>query len=150
MTKAVFPGSFDPVTNGHLDIIKRAAALFDEVIVAVVDNAEKKNMFTLEERLGFVNEAIAGLENVSAESFKGLVIDFVKEKGADVIVRGVRGVSDFDYEYELSDIYYTTGGAESVFLPSRGENAHVSSSMVRELIRYGRDPSEFIPFKLKG
>ena len=149
MIHAVFPGSFDPVTNGHLDIIERAARLFDRVTVAVVNNAEKTGMFTLEERVSFVKEATAGIPNVSVESFDGLIIDFVKKKNADVIVRGVRGVRDFDYEYELADIYDKTGGVETVMLPSRGENARVSSSMVRELIKYGRDPSEFIPFELK-
>ena len=149
MKRAVFPGSFDPVTNGHMDLIVRAARLFDEVVVAVVSNAEKKCMFTLDERVGFIKQAAAGLPNVTVESFDGLLIDFVKEKNADVIVRGVRGVRDFDYEYELADIYAATGGAETVMLPSRGRNAHVSSSMVRELIRYGRDPSDYIPFKLK-
>ena len=149
MIHAVFPGSFDPVTNGHLDIIERAARLFDRVTVAVVNNAEKTGMFTLEERVSFVKEATAGIPNVSVESFDGLIIDFVKKKNADVIVRGVRGVRDFDYEYELADIYDKTGGIETVMLPSRGENARVSSSMVRELIKYGRDPSEFIPFELK-
>ena len=150
MIKAVFPGSFDPVTNGHLDIIKRAAKLFDRVTVVVFDNADKNEMFTVGQRIGFIREAIAGLDNVDVESFGGLMIDYVAQNDIDVVVRGVRGVRDFDYEYELSGIYYATGNAESVLLPSRGENAHISSSMVRELIRYGKDPSAFIPFRWSG
>lgn len=149
MKRAVFPGSFDPVTNGHMDLIARAADLFDELIVAVVNNADKKCMFTIDERVEFIKRATKGSKNVTVESFDGLLIDYVKEKKADVIVRGVRCVRDFDYEYELADIYFTTGGAETVMLPSRGKNAHVSSSMVRELIKYRKDASEFIPFELK-
>ena len=147
MTRAVFPGSFDPITNGHVDIIARASALFDEVTVAVFDNAEKNGMFSIEKRLDFIRQATRGFPNVRVDAFDGLLIDYVRDNGFSVIVRGVRNSGDFDYEYQLADIYAMTGGAETVFFPSRGKNANVSSSMVRELIRYGRDPSPFVPFE---
>lgn len=147
MIRAVIPGSYDPITTGHTDLIERAAALFDEVIVAVFDHPEKKSFFTLDERMAFIREACAPYANVRTDSFNGLLIEYVRDNEIDVIVRGVRNVRDFDYEYELAQIYSKTGGAEMVLLPSRGENAHVSSSMVRELIKYDRDPSQFLPFK---
>lgn len=149
MKRAVIPGSYDPITKGHTDLIERAASLFDEVVVAIFDHPDKKSLFSLEERIAFIEEACREYGNVKTDSFCGLLIDYVKEKDIDVIVRGVRNVRDFDYEYELSQIYAKTGGSETVLLPSRGENAHVSSSMVRELIKYDRDPSQFLPFEWK-
>ena len=150
MKRAVIPGSYDPITNGHVDLIMRAASLFDEVIVAIFDHPDKKSFFSLEEHIGFIDEACRKYGNVKTDSFGGLLIDYVKEKDIDVIARGVRNVRDFDYEYELAQIYAKTGNAEMLLLPSRGENAHVSSSMVRELIKYDRDPSDFIPFEWKN
>lgn len=147
MKKACFAGSFDPITNGHVDIIARAAALFDEVVVTISDNAEKKYMFTLDERIDFIEQAIKPFANVRVDVLNGLLIDYVERNGIDAIVRGVRGVSDFDYEYSLAQIYAETGGAETVMFPSRGKNAHISSSMVRELFKYGKDPAPYIPFK---
>ena len=147
MKRAVFPGSFDPVTNGHMDVIKRAAALFDEVVVAVFDNPEKTSFFTLGERADFIRRATAGIPNVKVDCFDGLLIEYARNNGADVVVRGVRNVRDFDYEYELAGIYYLTGGIETVFIPARGENSRISSSMVRELIKHGKDPSDFVPFE---
>lgn len=147
MSKAVFPGSFDPITKGHFDIIKRASGLFDSVIIAVVDNPDKHNMFSMEQRFKFVKESCRDIDNVSVEAFDGLLIDFALEHDADVVLRGVRCARDFDYEYELAQIYYMTGkGLESIFLPSVGKYSHVSSSMVRELLRHGKDASEFLPF----
>lgn len=149
MIRAVIPGSYDPITNGHTDLIERASALFDEVIVAVFDHPDKKSFFSIEERVNFIREACESYVNVKIDSFRGLLIEYVSENDIDVIVRGVRNVRDFDYEYELAQIYAKTGNAEMVLLPSRGDNAHISSSMVRELIKYDRNPSEFIPFKWK-
>ena len=146
MKTALFPGSFDPVTNGHVDIIKRAADIFDEVTVAVCNNPDKASLFALEKRLSLIEEACADMPNVKVDSFTGLLIDYCREHGIGIVVRGVRDMRDFDYEMELSDIYYMTGELESVFLPSRGKYAHVSSSMVRELIRGGRSIAEFVPF----
>ncbi len=149
MKKAVIPGSYDPITKGHVDMIERAAALFDEVVVAVVDNPDKRTMFTLEEREAFAREACERFPNVTVKAFAGLLIDFSRENGVTAVVRGVRNARDFDYEYGLSQIYRMTGELETLFLPSSGPNAHVSSTMVRELLKNGKDPKDFIPFTLK-
>ena len=146
MRTAIFPGSFDPVTNGHIDIIRRASVLFDELTVGVCNNPEKASLFTLEKRLELLRASCNGIPNVKVEAFTGLLIDFCSEHGIGTVVRGVRGVRDYDYETELAGIYYMTGSLESVFLPSRGENALLSSSMVRELLRGGHDISHFVPF----
>ncbi len=150
MKKAVIPGTYDPITNGHMNLIQRASAMFDEVIVAVVYNAAKNNMFTLEERKSFAVRACEKYPNVRVEAFEGLLVDFVKKENIDVVVRGVRNARDFDYEYELAQIYFMTGdGLETVFLPSNGANAHVSSTMVRELIKHNKPCDEFIPFVME-
>ncbi len=150
MKKAVIPGTYDPITNGHMNLIHRAAEMFDEVIVAVVYNAAKNNMFTLEERKSFAVQACEKYSNVRVEAFEGLLVDFVRKENVDVVVRGVRNARDFDYEYELAQIYFMTGdGLETVFLPSNGANAHVSSTMVRELIKHNKPCEEFIPFTME-
>ena len=150
MKKAVIPGTYDPITNGHMNLIHRAADMFDEVIVAVVYNAAKNNMFSLTERKAFAEEACRQYSNVRVEAFEGLLVDFVKKEKVDVVVRGVRNARDFDYEYELAQIYFMTGdGLETVFLPSNGANAHVSSTMVRELIKHNKPCDEFIPFTME-
>lgn len=149
MKKAVIPGTYDPITNGHMNLIGRASAMFDEVIVAVVYNPSKNNMFSLEEREAFAEEACRAFPNVSVKAYDGLLVDFVKKENIDVVIRGVRNARDFDYEYELSQIYFMTGdGLETVFLPSNGANAHVSSTMVRELIKHNKPCDEFIPFTM--
>lgn len=150
MKRAVIPGTYDPITNGHMNLIKRASAMFDEVIVAVVYNPSKNNMFTLEQREAFAEQACKDFPNVIVKAYDGLLVDFVKQENIDVVIRGVRNARDFDYEYELSQIYFMTGdGLETVFLPSNGANAHVSSTMVRELIKHGKSYSEFIPFTME-
>ena len=133
-----------------MNLIHRAAEMFDEVIVAVVYNAAKNNMFTLEERKSFAVQACEKYSNVRVEAFEGLLVDFVKKENVDVVVRGGRNARDFDYEYELAQIYFMTGdGLETVFLPSNGANAHVSSTMVRELIKHNKPCEEFIPFTME-
>ena len=149
MKRVLVPGSFDPITTGHLDVIRRAAALFDEVVVAVFDNPDKTYMFAKDERVRFVREAVSGIGNVTVETFDGLLIDHAHKRGIDAVVRGIRDARDLDYERELSGIYAETGDLETVLLPARAEYACVSSSMVRELIRYGADPSKYLPFELK-
>ena len=150
MKKAVIPGTYDPITNGHMNLIQRASDMFDEVIVAVVYNPSKNNMFSLEDRKRFAAEACKDYPNVRVEAYEGLLIDFVKMENIDVVVRGVRNARDFDYEYELAQIYFMTGdGLETVFLPSNGANAHVSSTMVRELIKHNKPCEEFIPFTME-
>ena len=145
MKNAVFPGSFDPITSGHMEIIKRGSRLFETLTVAVCNNPEKKSLFSLKDRLEMIKNACRDMKNVRVASFEGLLIDFAEENGIDTVLRGLRNARDFDYEKELADIYYDTGRLESVFLPSRGEYSHISSGMVRELIRGNKDISKYIP-----
>ena len=147
MTRAVYPGSFDPVTLGHMDIIRRAAACFDRVCVCVSPNAEKKSqMFTPEQKLLLVRTAVAELPNVEAELWPGLLADFAVDHHATAIVRGVRNTSDFDGEYQLAlinrGIYPQL---ETLLLPASAEYQHFSSSMVREMIRYHQPLERYLP-----
>ena len=147
MRIAVCSGSFDPITLGHLDIIRRAAACFDKVYVCVSPNASKKNqMFTPEEKLELVKTAVADLDNVEAELYQGLLADYAVERGANVIVRGVRNATDFDVEYQLAQI--NSGihpGLETMILPASPQYQHFSSSMAREMIRYGQPLEKYLP-----
>ena len=147
MRIAVCSGSFDPVTLGHLDIIRRAAACFDKVYVCVSPNASKKNqMFTPEEKLELVKTAVADLDNVEAELYQGLLADYAVERGANVIVRGVRNATDFDVEYQLAQINSSIHpGLESMMLPASPQYQHFSSSMAREMIRYGQPLEKYLP-----
>ena len=147
MKTAIYPGSFDPVTLGHLDIIRRAAACFDKVYVCVSPNASKKNqMFTPEEKLELVKTAVADLDNVEAELYQGLLADYAVERGANVIVRGVRNATDFDVEYQLAQINSSIHpGLESMMLPASPQYQHFSSSMAREMIRYGQPLEKYLP-----
>lgn len=147
MKTAVCSGSFDPITLGHLDIIRRSAACFDKVYVCVSPNAEKKNqMFTPVEKLLLVRTAVAELPNVEAELFSGLLADYAVRRGAAAIVRGVRNTSDFDVEYQLAlinqDIHH---GLETMLLPASAAYQHFSSSMAREMIRYGQPLEKYLP-----
>ena len=147
MKTAIYPGSFDPITLGHLDIIRRAAACFDKVYVCVSPNASKNNqMFTPEEKLDMVKVAVGDLDNVEAELFQGLLADYAVERGANVIVRGVRNATDFDVEYQLAQI--NSGihpGLESMMLPASPQYQHFSSSMAREMIRYHQPLEKYLP-----
>lgn len=147
MKVAVCSGTFDPITLGHLDIIRRAAACFDKVYVCVSPNASKKNqMFTPEEKLELVKTAVADLHNVEAELYQGLLADYAVERGANVIVRGVRNATDFDVEYQLAQI--NSGihpGLETMILPASPQYQHFSSSMAREMIRYGQPLEKYLP-----
>ena len=147
MRIAVCSGSFDPITLGHLDIIRRAAACFDKVYVCVSPNASKKNqMFTPEEKLELVKTAVADLDNVEAELYQGLLADYAVERGANVIVRGVRNATDFDVEYQLAQINSSIHpGLESMMLPASPQYQHFSSSMAREMIRYGQPLEKYLP-----
>lgn len=144
--RAVYPGSFDPITNGHIDIIHRASQLFDEVIVAVLNNSQKTYLFSLEEREALVKEVIGQYENVSVDHFSGLLVDFSKQAGVDVIVRGLRAVSDFEYEMQISLLNrQLLPELETVFFVSTGEYGYLSSSLVREVALHGGDLQSFVP-----
>ncbi len=146
MKIAVCPGSFDPVTNGHLDIIRRAAALFDKVIVVVMTNNAKHPVFSKEERVELINRCTADLPNVEAEAFEGLLADYVKEKKAVAIVKGLRAMSDFEYEFQMAltnrKLYPQ---AETVFLTTTAEHMYLSSSLVRQVAALGADITDFVP-----
>ena len=151
MKKVIIPGTFDPITKGHIYLIKEACKLAERVLVAVVENADKKTMFSSEERKNFVKEACRNMPKVEVCSFSGLVIDLAKREGAEAVVRGIRNGSDFDYEFGLAQIYNSTGnGLKSIFIPALDEYSFVSSSMVRELLRHGKSATEYIPFELKN
>jgi len=145
MRRAVCPGSFDPVTNGHLDIVQRASTLFDEVIVAVGVNKSKHRLFSAEERLAMLEEATAGLSNVSVAGFTGLLTTFCAERGATAIVKGLRAVSDFDYELQMAQMNASLTGVETVFVPTSPEWSFLASSLVKEVAAFGGDVSGLVP-----
>lgn len=145
MTKVVCPGSFDPVTNGHLDIIERSAHLFDEVVVAVLVNQSKQGLFTIQERLDLLTEATAHLPNVSTASFTGLLVDFCTGNGIDAIVKGLRAVTDFDYELQMAQMNGSLTEVDTVFIPTSPEYSFLASSLVKEVAKHGGDVSGLIP-----
>ena len=146
MATALCPGSFDPVTNGHLDIIERTARHFDDVIVAVIRNPQKaQSLFTLEERQEMLAEVTAHLANVRIEFFKGLLVDFAKEHGANAIVKGLRAVSDFDYELQMAQMNQRLSGIDTFFISTSPQYSFLSSSLVREVARFGGDVSSMVP-----
>lgn len=150
MKTAICSGSFDPITLGHLDVIRRAAVIFDRVCVCVSPNAEKKNqMFTPEQKLLLVQTAVADLPNVEAELFPGLLADFAVEHGANVIVRGIRNVTDLDVEYQMALINRGLHPElETLLLPASAEYQHFSSSMAREMIRYRQPLEKYLPMSI--
>jgi pantetheine-phosphate adenylyltransferase len=143
--RAVCPGSFDPVTNGHLDIVRRAARLFDEVVVAVGTNVSKNRLFTADERIEMLRRACADLPTVSVEGFAGLVTTFCLEHDIDAIVKGLRAAKDFDYELQMAQMNSSLTGIETVFIPTSPERGFVSSSLVKEVAGFGGDVSAFVP-----
>jgi len=145
MRRAVCPGSFDPVTNGHLDIIIRSARLFDEVIVGVLSNSEKAGMFTVEERIAMLREATAGVPNIRVEGFGGLLVDFCRDQGAQVLVRGLRAVSDFDYELKMAQMNVGLSGVETLFMPTNPLYSFIASSLVKQVAKLGGDVSPYVP-----
>ena len=146
MRRAVCPGSFDPVTNGHLDIIGRASRLFDEVIVAVIRNPQKtQSLFTLEDRQQMLKESLSHLPNIRLEVFKGLLVEFAREQGADAIVKGLRAVSDFDYELQMAQMNYRLNQVETLFMTTNPSYSYLSSSLVKEVARYGGDVRGLVP-----
>ena len=145
MRRAACPGSFDPVTNGHIDIISRAAALFDEVVVAVGVNKSKKRLFSAQERMEMLREVTAGYGNVTVDSFEGLLVDFCRAQGIPAIVKGLRAVSDFDYELQMAQMNSSLSGIETVFVPTSPEYSFLASSLVKEVATFGGNVSSLLP-----
>ncbi len=146
MRIAIYPGSFDPITMGHLDIIRRAAQCFDKVYVCVLANCDKKPMFTPQERVDMIRRSVEELDNVEAELYSGLLADYARQKGACVLVKGVRNATDFDQEYQMASINRgICPGLETVFLPASPAYQHFSSTMVREMLRYGQPMEQYVP-----
>ena len=145
MTRAVCPGSFDPVTNGHLDIVRRAAAIFDELVVATGTNPSKSRLFEPDERLEMLREVCADLPNVTVMGFTGLIVDFCREIDAPAIVKGLRGGNDYEYELPMAQMNQHLTGVETVFLPTHASWGYVSSSLVKEVATLGGDVSSLVP-----
>lgn len=145
MTRAVCPGSFDPVTNGHLDIIRRAAAIFDELVVATGANPSKSRLFAPAERLEMLGEVCADLPNVTVQGFDGLIVDFCRDIGAQAIVKGLRGGNDYEYELPMAQMNAHLTGVETVFLTTHASWGYVSSSLVKEVATLGGDVSALVP-----
>ena len=145
MKKAIFPGSFDPITNGHFDIIKRGVSLFDEVIVAIGVNAEKKYMFSLEDRKRFIDEAFKDEPKVKVITYSGLTIDLCKKENAEFILRGLRNPADFEFEKAIAHTNRVMSKIETVFLLTAARTSFISSSIVRDVLRNGGDISQLVP-----
>jgi len=145
MTHALCPGSFDPPTVGHIEIIERASKLFDSVTVAVIRNSTKNAILTSEERVDFLNRSLVDVKNVNVISFDGLLVDCAKQANADVVVKGLRAISDFDYELQMAQMNRQLSHIETVFLSTNPGHSFLSSSMVRDIARYGGDVSSLVP-----
>ncbi|MEU5539548.1 pantetheine-phosphate adenylyltransferase [Streptomyces sp. NPDC020362] len=145
MRRAVCPGSFDPITNGHLDIIARASRLYDEVYVAVMINKAKKGLFEIDERIELIREVTADYANVRVEAFHGLLVDFCKQRDIPAIVKGLRAVSDFDYELQMAQMNIGLTGVETLFVPTNPTYSFLSSSLVKEVAAWGGDVSHLVP-----
>lgn len=145
MRRAVCPGSFDPITNGHLDIIVRASRLYDVVHVAVMINKAKKGLFEVDERIALIEEVTGDLDNVRVEAFHGLLVDFCKQREIPAIVKGLRAVSDFDYELQMAQMNIGLSGVETLFVPTNPAYSFLSSSLVKEVAQWGGDISHLVP-----
>ena len=146
MKTAVYPGSFDPVTFGHLDIIDRAAKIFDHLIVSVFAHSTKKHMFTIDERVAMLRTALKGKKNVTVDCFEGLLVDYVKKKKTSVVIRGLRAISDLEYEFQIAAVNRTLSpGIETVFFMPRQRYTYLSSSVVRDIAHFKGDVSKLVP-----
>ena len=146
MRSAIYPGSFDPVTNGHLDVVERARKLFDEVIVAVAHNDEKEPLFPLQERLDLLQQTVGRIDNIRIAQFEGLLIEFALEQKASAVIRGLRAVSDFEFEFQMALMNRKLeGSVETMFLMPKEEYTYLSSRLVKEIARLGGDVSQFVP-----
>ncbi|MBE3000089.1 pantetheine-phosphate adenylyltransferase [Nocardiopsis sp. HNM0947] len=144
MRRAVCPGSFDPVTYGHIDIVGRAAKQYDEVVVAVLNNINKRGLFSVEEKLDMLSEGTGDFGNVSVADFDGLLVDYCRANGIDTIVRSLRSVSDFDYELQIAQMNYRLSGVETVFMTANPQYSFLSSSLVREIAQHNGDVSSLV------
>jgi pantetheine-phosphate adenylyltransferase len=146
MRRAIYPGSFDPITNGHLDVVERASKLFDEVIVAVAHNVEKAPLFTLEERLELLRTTLGQRENIRIGQFDGLLVDFAQTEKAHAVIRGLRAVSDFEFEFQMALMNRKLqGNVETIFLMPKEDYTYLSSRLVKEIARLGGDVTKFVP-----
>lgn len=147
---AMYPGTFDPITLGHEDLVRRACRLFDRVVVAIAANPGKEPMFTLEERVQLASDALHGIDNVEVTGYDGLTVDFARDNDLAVIVRGLRAISDFEYEFQLANMNrHLTDEVETAFLTPTEKYTYISSSLVREVAKLGGDISEFVPPNVK-
>ena len=149
MKRAVFPGSFDPITLGHLDIIKQSIPLFDEIIIGVGSNSEKKHMFSIKKRMTFIEETFAQYKNISVSQYEGLTIEFCKKIKADFIIRGLRNSADFEFEKAIAETNRKLSGIKTVFLLTATKTSFISSSIVREIISNQGDYRELVPSKVR-
>lgn len=149
MKRAVFPGSFDPITNGHVDVIRRALPLFDEIIIAIGSNADKKYMFSLEERMRFIEKTFSDEPKIRVEHYQGLTLEYCKQKEADFILRGLRNPADFEFEKAIAHANRLVSGIETVFLLTAVDTSFISSSIVRDFIRNNGDFSLLVPPAVK-
>lgn len=146
MRKAIYAGSFDPVTNGHLDIIQRASCMVDELVVGVLNNSAKNSLFSVEERVSMIKEVTCGLANVTVDSFDGLLVDYMDQIGATIVVRGLRAVTDFEYELQIAQTNRKVNPKiDTIFLITSLEYSYLSSTIVKEFAAYGGDISNFVP-----
>ena len=146
MRRAIYPGSFDPITNGHLDVIERARKLFDEVVVAVAHNDEKQPLFSLKERLDLLRETAGKIDNVRIAEFEGLLVEFARNEEAGVVIRGLRAISDFEFEFQMALMNRKLDSAvETIFLMPKEEYTYLSSRIVKEIARLGGDVGGFVP-----
>ena len=146
MSLAVYPGTFDPITNGHVDILRRSLKIFDRVVVALADNIRKKPLFSLAERTGFISDALGGDPRLEVDAFQGLLADYCRRRGATVVVRGLRALADFEYEFQLAHMNrHLAPDVETMFLMTGEESFYVSSSLVKEVALMGGDVSRMVP-----
>jgi pantetheine-phosphate adenylyltransferase len=142
---ALCPGTFDPVTNGHIDIIQRTSRCFDGVVVAVLENPGKQPLFAVEERVAMLKDAVADMAGVEVASFSGLLVDYARSRGLKLIVKGLRAVTDFDFELQMAQMNLGLGGVETFFLPTSPQWSYLSSSLIKEVVRFGGDVSGLVP-----
>ncbi|MGY1754333.1 pantetheine-phosphate adenylyltransferase [Blastococcus sp. SYSU D01042] len=145
MRRAVCPGSFDPVTNGHVDVINRAAALYDELVVAVLVNPGKAGFFPVDERMELLREALAHLPNVTVDSFQGLLVDYCVAREIPVVIKGLRAVSDFEYELQMAQMNRELAAVDTLFMPTAPQVGHIASSLVKQIATFGGDVSRLVP-----